>query len=331
MRFHIIGAALTLLFVHLVIAPAAAQSIGGCAIPPTNQIDKSTDRAALQAGIDCIRKAQAIGDASITRRQRRLDLLAAPAPPAAKLAGLVAEGDSITAEWGSNYDGLWRKAHPTAKFTALAVSGARISDPTGGNGLVQRLPSLLAAKPAAVSILIGANDLGDGQFATPQAWLDALWSVTAQVRATGAKVAVGTVQPICFTEANLADYVARHAQRRPIVNAAIRAAIGSKIDAVFDVADALGGDRAPCTDRKLWKDGIHPSDSNGKDGGQDRVYAIYSPVVDKLLTGAPAAGVSTPVSTPAPDRDRPARGDPEQLRPHRADPRRRADPAECRA
>jgi hypothetical protein len=67
----LVAAALAL----LAASPVAAQTIGGCAIPPTNQIDKSTDRVALRAGIDCIRKAQAIGDASIARRQKRLDVL----------------------------------------------------------------------------------------------------------------------------------------------------------------------------------------------------------------------------------------------------------------
>ena len=287
----------------LVASPAAAQSIGGCAIPPTNQIDKSTDRAALQAGIDCIRKAQAIGDASIARRQKRLDALAAAAPAPSKPAGLVAEGDSITVEWGGNYAGLWRKAHPGAKFTTLAVSGARISDPTGGNGLVQRLPALLAAKPAVVSILIGANDLGDGQYATPDAWLSALRGYVAQVKGSGAKVAVFTVLPLCFDDPKLAHYVARHAQRRPIANAGIRAdAASGKIDAVIEAADLLGGDKAPCTGRALFKDGIHPSDSNGKDGGQDRLYGAYAPVVDKLLNSrgtaapTPAAPAGTPVT-----------------------------------
>jgi hypothetical protein len=93
-----LAAALTL----LVAAPASAQSIGGCAIPPTNQVATTTDRAAFQRGIDCIRKAQAIGDASIARRQKRLDALdkivTSPKPP------LQAPYGAVPAAIASNSD-----------------------------------------------------------------------------------------------------------------------------------------------------------------------------------------------------------------------------------
>lgn len=208
----------------------------------------------------------------------------APAPTAASGAeGAVvfSEGDSISMYWGGAHTGIFARTHPTAEFHGNAVGGARISDPVGGNGLVQRLAALRAAHPQVVTVLIGANDLGDGQYETTQAWLDALWSYVAQVKAgTGAKVALGTLLPICIP--SMAYYTDRHAERRTVVNAAIRAAVGTRIDAVYDLAadPVMGPDAAAC-DRTLYKDGLHPTD--GDTGGQGRIAAIYSRTVDALL------------------------------------------------
>jgi lysophospholipase L1-like esterase len=136
-------------------------------------------------------------------------------------------------------------------------------------------------KPTLVTVLIGANDLGDYQYASAQAWLNALWNYVAEVKAkTGAKVAVGTVLPICLPQ--YAAYNTTHKERRPIVNAAIRAAVGSKIDGVYDLAadPVMGPDEAAC-DTTLFKDGLHPSD--GETGGQGRIAAIYARTVERLI------------------------------------------------
>ncbi|WP_193752998.1 SGNH/GDSL hydrolase family protein [Sphingomonas endophytica] len=193
---------------------------------------------------------------------------------------VVSEGDSISLMWAGAHTGLYAAAHPSVTYYGNARGGARISDTGGGNGLVQRLPTLVGEKPTVVTLLIGANDLGDGQYPSTQAWLDALWSYVAAVKATGAKVAVGTILPICMP--SMPDYDNRHKTRRPVVNAAIRAAVGTKIDAVYDLAadPVMGPDAAAC-DKTLFKDGLHPTE--GADGGQGRIAAIYTRVVDKLL------------------------------------------------
>lgn len=204
------------------------------------------------------------------------------APPAAGPGPLVvvSEGDSISLMWSGSHTGIYAAAHPSIVFHGNAKGGARINDANGGNGVVQRLPTLVAQKPTVVTLLIGANDLGDGQYASTGAWLDALWSYVASVKATGAKVAVGTVLPICMP--SMQDYTNRNNERRVVVNAAIRDAVGTKIDGVFDLAadPVMGPDAAAC-DLTLYKDGLHPTE--GKSGGQGRIAAIYTRTVDKLL------------------------------------------------
>jgi hypothetical protein len=70
---------------------------------------------------------------------------------------------------------------------------------------------------------------------------------------------------------------------RAAFNKIIRAAVGTKIDAVYDFAadPVMGPDAAAC-DTTLYKDGLHPTDF-GPGSGQSRLELIYAPVVDALL------------------------------------------------
>lgn len=201
-----------------------------------------------------------------------------PTPSAAgPLNGVVAEGDSLSVFWGGNYTGIFAAANPGIHFTGVAEGGAGITDPRGGNGLIQRLPKVVALKPALVTILIGANDLPGKRFPSAGAWLDALWGYVADVKATGAKVIVGTVLPTCST--NLGNLDRDFRERRVFVNNEIRAAVGNRIDGVFDVASnpLIGPDEAAC-DKQFYSDGVHPT---GK--GQETIAAIYGPAVKKAL------------------------------------------------
>lgn len=191
------------------------------------------------------------------------------------LKGIAAEGDSISVFWAGSYTGIYAKTHPATPFYGLAVGGAGVNDVRGGNGLVQRLPQLIEKKPAIVTILIGANDLI--AYSSASTWLDALWSYVADVKATGAKVVVGTVLPICLPQHEY--YNTQHKARRPIVNEAIRAAVGTRIDGVFDLAadPTLGPDAAAC-DTQIFADGLHPSDRS-----QEVMAGIYTRALDKLL------------------------------------------------
>lgn len=193
---------------------------------------------------------------------------------------LVSEGDSISIFWAGNHTGMYASAHPNVEFHGNAVSGSRITAAVSGNGLLQRRIADLALKPDYVTVFIGANDLGDGTYASPQAWLDALWSYVASIKASGAKVAVATLLPIC--KPDLPAYTSTNNARRAVVNPAIRQAVGTKIDAVIDFAadPAMGPDAAAC-DRKWYKDGLHPTEGTG---GQSVLARVYTQAVDGMMT-----------------------------------------------
>lgn len=193
---------------------------------------------------------------------------------------VVAEGDSISFFWGGNHTGIYAATRPNVSVKGLAVGGAGIGG-TGGNTLVARFLSLVGLAPDYVTVLIGANDLSG--YASTQAWLDALFDYVAKVKATGAKVAVGTVLPIC--ESRYGASAVTHNIRRRDVNAAIRAAVGTRIDAVIDFsADAdMGTDPAAC-DTRWYVDGVHPTDgTTSYTGGQGRMAVIYTEALDRLI------------------------------------------------
>jgi lysophospholipase L1-like esterase len=196
---------------------------------------------------------------------------------------IVAEGDSLSIFWSGNYTGIFAVTHPNIVFHGQAVGGSRISA-ASGNGLVQRMPLDIGLKPDLITILIGANDLGDGTYASAEAWLNALWKYVAAIKATGVRVAVGTVLPICLPSAP--QYQKTHAARRAVVNEQIRQAVGSKIDAIIDFAadSEIGPDSAAC-DRRLYKDGLHPTDGNRNyEGGEGIMARIYSGSIAAFVT-----------------------------------------------
>jgi lysophospholipase L1-like esterase len=137
--------------------------------------------------------------------------------------------------------------------------------------MTARIQPVIALRPRAVSILIGANDLGD------QEWLDALFRYTDSLRATGIKVAVGTVLPQ-YLASNPA-FNTEFSRRRVIANNKIRAAVGSRIDAVIDyAADPVIGQDAAAKDSSLFGDGTHPTEL-----GHMKLLAVKTPVIDALL------------------------------------------------
>lgn len=203
-----------------------------------------------------------------------------PAPITA-LRGVVAEGDSISVFWPGSYTGIYARTHPTVEYRGTAVGGAGIDNPGNGNGLIQRLAADLALHPAVVTVLIGANDLGGAE--SVDSWLASLWSYSAAVKATGAKVVICTVLPI-YIPSN-PTYTTIHNSRRVIANAAIRAAVGTRIDAVVDfAADPVMGPDGAARDNSLYIDGVHPTDATvAVMDGQTRLAAIYAPVLDNVL------------------------------------------------
>lgn len=181
----------------------------------------------------------------------------------------MAEGDSISLLSPVGYTGIYSLARPTLRFIDTAVAGS------GVRTLIDRAPADLARNPAVITVLIGANDLGGDD--TAEEYIALLWQYVATLKASGAKVALSTVLPTYW--ADYPQITTRHNTKRIAVNAAIRAAVGTRIDAVIDyAADSDIGTDAAATNRIWYQDGIHPTEL-----GQARMAIIYAPVVDRLL------------------------------------------------
>jgi hypothetical protein len=204
---------------------------------------------------------------------------------------VLSEGDSISVFWGGNHTGIYAATHPTVTFLGHAVGGSTLNDPTNGNGLIQRQAADLALHPKVMTVLIGANDLNVvglnwSLYPSTQAYLDALFAYIAPFRAAGTKVAVATVLPQCTTGDPQSGADLRTNTNRVSVNNGIRAAVGTKIDAVIDFAadPVMGPDAAACDTALYQPGGLHPTDgAAGGFGGQGKLELIYAIVVDRLL------------------------------------------------
>jgi lysophospholipase L1-like esterase len=191
--------------------------------------------------------------------------------------------------WAGSHTGVYAAQHTSVHFCGLAVGGSVIGTPTDGNALTNptRLQKVYDCNAKVVTVLVGANDLVSWNPAwTTDAWLERLWGYIGTLKAKGYKVAVGTILPQYQPTNSVANYTADFNARRKVVNSAIKAAVGTKIDAVIDfAADPVMGPDAAAQNKDLYYDGIHPTDSCGVGcGGQGKMYAIYAPVVDKLLS-----------------------------------------------
>jgi lysophospholipase L1-like esterase len=153
----------------------------------------------------------------------------------------------------------------------LAVGGSDIE------AVTRRVSGVTNCNGEVVTLLIGANDLYNGQLSvTWQMWLAKVWAYTDSLRAQGYKVAMGTILP---QNINGIAYMTEFNRRRPLANAAIRAAVGTHIDAVIDfAADPTIGPDAAAQNKALYPDGLHPSAS-----AQATMATVYGPVVDQLL------------------------------------------------
>lgn len=189
-------------------------------------------------------------------------------------SGFASEGDSISVTWGGNYTGIYASSHPKVHHCGLA-SGGSIDQ------IAARVEKVIACNPAVLTILVGAHGLAER--AGTEYFLRKLFSYTDELRARGIKVAVATILPE-YHPAN-PQYDAIFNRRRADANAAIRSAVGTRIDAVIDfAADPLMGPDSAAKDVTLYRDGTHPTDGCGIGcGGQGKLAAIYTPVVDKLL------------------------------------------------
>ena len=205
----------------------------------------------------------------ITLPERAVQGARGSGPVSAPPPKVLIEGDSITASSGSlpTYADRFIADHPTLNITNAAVGGSSING-GGGYGLYDRKAAGLALNPTHLTVHIGANDMMS--YASASAFVTALWGYTDDFRATGCKVAVGTVLPRTGQSGQLA--------RRAEVNALIRAAVGTRIDAVFDFDTCPMGVDGAENDSARYYDGLHPSSV-----GQGLLKTVHTPVLRWML------------------------------------------------
>nr|WP_238940943.1 SGNH/GDSL hydrolase family protein [Sphingomonas beigongshangi] len=181
----------------------------------------------------------------------------------------MADGDSITkysqaaGDGWDSYARLWKTAHPSVDYSVVAVGGSIIGTPgdaAGTNSLYGRLASNLALNPTHVSIFDGANDMIG--YADAQSFVNALFALTDRYKQAGAKVIVGTVLP----RTGQTGWNARRAQVNPL----IRAAVGSRIDDVFDFDTSYMGQDGAENSTANYVDGLHPTAA-----GQAALLQVY--------------------------------------------------------
>lgn len=192
--------------------------------------------------------------------------------------GFASEGDSISVSWGGNYTGIYANSRPKIRHCPLASGG-------GIDAIAARADKVFACNPKVLTILVGAHGLAERAGASY--FLRRLFAYTDGLRARRIKVAVATILPEYHPQNPTYDLI--FSKRRNEANAAIRAAVGTHIDAVIDfAADPVMGPDSAAKDVSLYHDGTHPTDGCGIGcGGQGRLASIYTPVVDRLLEISP--------------------------------------------
>ncbi len=208
----------------------------------------------------------------------------------------MSEGDSFSVFWGGNHTGMYAAARPTQTHIGRAVGGSRVTA-TNGLSLTERFEGSMALNPTHLTVLIGANDMttsgdidysGAGNHLSPDPWLNSLWSYVGNVKSRGVKVAVGTIMPLCYPTNTL--FTSAYNQRRIKVNAALRAAVGTKIDGVIDFAadPEMRDDADACSQTFFQADGLHPNFE-----GQKRMAITYTAAVDALVIPTAPSFVET--------------------------------------
>lgn len=218
-----------------------------------------------------------------------LPLLALANPALAQRVTIT--GDSISNAYVGYYAGYYQDQH--SNVTVIQQSGRSISDPGGGNGLVQHESDVVASTPDIVTILIGANDLASGTYASGTAYYTALMAHVASLKSQipGVKVCVSTILP--STQGG--TYNARRADANPL----IRAALYQKFDCLIDfAANTTIGDDADASNTALYSDGTHPTDRNGTTGGHDYLYSVFNTALGSYITNLwPGAYVDNTTTT----------------------------------
>lgn len=200
------------------------------------------------------------------------------------LSGVVAEGDSITANTGSY-------ANRSAGFNPTIITPFS-NQSVGGNGLndvVTRKSTTLSKNPAVFTILIGANDLiaypdGASYYAAIKTQL------TDDIRATGCKIVICSILP------QATSYSAGHNAKAIQFNNAVAADVGVGVDYFVDWRTSVmwtpDGNTA-ATNTRYYADGLHPTDGTGSaiNNGHAQLEPEYTYTVRNAL-GMPLSNIS---------------------------------------
>lgn len=187
-------------------------------------------------------------------------------PAEVAITRIVIEGDSITASSSSNgdpdsYARLWAAGVAGRTINNFAVGGSPLSS------MAARSAAVSAADPQLLYVLIGANDLPTDT----NAYLAQLWAYTDPFRAAGAKIVIGTALPRGAGATNW------ESKRTPF-NAALRAAVGVKIDDVVDFDPTAMGVANAYQNASLYPDELHPSNA-----GHSLLRRVFAPVMNFWL------------------------------------------------
>jgi lysophospholipase L1-like esterase len=184
---------------------------------------------------------------------------------------IVFEGTSITA---ASWFVAYRDSTSTAAtIVNTGVNGSTIATIIGRAATVDGNYS-----PGDLNLLVveaGANNFGGGVQATDEATLETLFDYCDDRRAAGWKVLLATLLPQSGT-ANVVNFNAA----RSYINPLIRAAVGTRIDAVVDwAADPLMGAEATAANTTYFTDGLHPSNR-----GKAHLSMIARRPIDSFLS-----------------------------------------------
>jgi len=187
-----------------------------------------------------------------------------PTPTPSGPFRVAAEGDSITAAPDS-YANVWAGNNPSLPFQNTAIGGSVFR--TGSTPVVDRISSVLGFGANLVTLLIGANDFNT--YASAQAYADDVFTYTDQIKASGAKIVLGTILPRTGR--------AGWNTARAAFNTIVRNAVGSRIDGILDFdTTPLGVDGAE-NDTELFGDGLHPTSA-----GQATLATVYNATVNSF-------------------------------------------------
>lgn len=197
--------------------------------------------------------------------------------------GVAVAGDSIT--FGGSYATTWAGANPAVAVTVIAANGRVLGVPAdlnnGGNSLWGQMATILATGANWLTILIGANGLGNETNGAD--YVPKLKAFTDVVRATGMKVAIGAPTPY---DSRNGSYVTFNARRAEFL-AVLRPDYRNLADSYIPFGEHPTFNTASDPNAGIG-DGVHLS-ANGNTAVNETFKAVLDSIV-AMATGAIPTG-----------------------------------------